>query len=51
MDPTPQKKTSFAECIDSCAARTGCKSVDFDAGKSECWHMDTASVCLNSPFR
>ena len=43
--PNPETKPSFAACIDACAARAGCKSVDYNADTSACTYLGGAYVC------
>ncbi len=41
----------FAACIDACAARTGCRSVDYNADTRECYYMRGNYVRCASPGR
>ena len=43
--PNPETKPNFAACIDACAARAGCKGVDYNADTSACSYLAGSYVC------
>ena len=49
--PNPETKANFAACIDACAARAGCKSVDYNADTSACTYLSGAFVCYKFSLR